>query len=278
MTFATYEASKDDGKPVELLLVQHLTRAWAYTTADSPVVHDGHVYLPLPMDHTAIKQSGEVGKSTITVRLARNSDVANLFRQQPPSSVVTLTLFVKHDGDDDVKAFWKGRIVNCEWLSEWVSLTVENARSSMQRTGLRRVTSSQCPHPLYSIGEGLCNVDKELYRQDLVVSEINGTTITVASATPFADGHFAGGMASWVHSDDGYTEQQMITSSGTVSTVSTVVLVTRPKGLIVGQVVSLYPGCDHTAAVCLNRFNNKPNYGGQEFIPKKNPFAGSVLY
>lgn len=275
MTFASIETSRDDGKPVELILVQHLTRSWAYTTDTKPVVHDGRTYLPFPFKHSAIKQSGDIGKSTITVDVARDSDVADLFRQQPPSAVVTLTLYVKHDGDNDVKAFWKGRIVNCEWVAEWVTLTVENAHASLKRMGLRRVISSQCPHPLYSVGEGLCNVDPAAYQQDFVVASVTGNTVLATNAGSLGVGYFSGGMAKWTHATDGYTEQQMITSSDILGNV---ILVTRPKGLIVGQTISLYPGCDHLPTTCHARFNNKLNYGGQEFVPKKNPFSGTILY
>src|SRR3546814_7797331 len=35
--------------------------------------------------------------------------------------------------------------------------------------------------------------------------------------------------------------------------------------------VILYPGCDHSRATCISKFNNLLNYGGYDFIPVKNP-------
>ena len=40
--------------------------------------------------------------------------------------------------------------------------------------------------------------------------------------------------------------------------------------------VTLYPGCDHTLNDCINKFDNRDNYGGFQWIPSKNPFANNV--
>lgn len=274
MTFGLIETSKDDAKPVELLLVSYMTNHWAHTNGDTDFTHDGRNYSPMPFEHTALKQTGDVAKTTLTLRVPQDAQFGELFRVQPPTGVVGVTLFVSHYGDNDVKAFWKGKIVNAEWEQPWLTLTVENAYSSLKRLGLRRVYSTQCPHPLYSQGLGLCNVNEASHRITATVNSINGLTIncnTVGLGVNF----LAGGKVTWVHQTAGYTEGRMITSSDQFGNFN---VPTIPLGLSVGQQVTIVPGCDHSLEACHAKFNNALNFGGMEHIPRKNPFAGTSMY
>ena len=275
MSFASQETSADSGKPIELLLISYLTNVWCYTTAERQVVYDGRTYNPVPMEHDALKTSGEIANTTLTISIAQDCPVGELFRVQPPSGVVGATLFVKHVEDVEAKAFWKGRIVNSEWEYPWLKLTVENVRSSLKRMGLRRKYSTQCPHALYGQGLGLCNVDKEAFKSTHTVATVTGTSATAASLTSFVDGYFSGGYAEWVHASTGYKEMRMILSSYADGHI---VLSSVPVGLIPGSVMTLYPGCDHLSSMCDTKFNNSLNFGGMEHIPKKNPFGGTTLY
>lgn len=275
MTFAAIETSEDEGRPLELLMVSYLTNHWYYTTAEEPVTYDGHVYSPLPIKHGDIEPTGDVAKSQIQINVPQDSPIGELFRVQPPTGVVTVTLFAKHVGDAEVKAIWKGRIVNVEWEQPWLNLTTESVFSSLQRLGLRRKYATQCPHPLYSIGHGLCNVVKADHKVDYAVTTITGATVNCAAAAGAAVDHFAGGFVTWIHAASGYMEQRMVKSSDAAGNL---VLTSQPPGLLVGATLSTYPGCDHSLATCHSKFNNALNYGGAPFIPTKNPFNGSTLY
>ena len=275
MTFAAVETSVDEGSPLELLMVSYLTNQWYYTTAESPVSYDGHTYTPLPIKHGAIAQTGDVAKSQLTISVPQDCPVGELFRIQPPTAIVTVTLFQKHAGESEVKAVWKGRIVNNGWEQPWLNLTTESVFSSLQRLGLRRKYATQCPHPLYSQGHGLCNVVKADHKVDYVVTSISGATVNCAAAVGAAAEFFAGGLVTWVHATSGYAEQRMVKSSDALGNF---VLTSAPLGLVVGATISTYPGCDHSTEACDSKFNNSLNYGGMPFIPTKNPFNGSTIY
>lgn len=274
MTFASLETSEDSGKPIELLLVSYMTNHWAYTNADNPVTYDGRTYLPIAMSHDALKTSGDVAKTTLTVKVPQDCPVGELFRVQPPSGVVSLTLFALHHGDSEAKAFWKGRIVNNEWAEPWLQLTVENVFSSLKRLGLRRKFSTQCPHALYGQGDGLCNVNEADHNVTATVVSISGLTIFCATLSGDAS-RFSGGKITWVHATGGYVEGRMITLSDMPGRLH---LVSPPYGLTVGAQIVVSPGCDHSSTTCHEVFDNALNYGGMEHIPRKNPFAGAILY
>lgn len=275
MTFAAIETSADEGRPLELLKVSYLTNNWHYTTSEESVTYDGQVYAPLPIKHSAIALTGDVAKSQLTISVPQDCPVGELFRVQPPTGVVSVTLFAKHVGDAEVKAIWKGRIVNVTWEQPWLNLTTESVFSSLQRLGLRRKYGTQCPHPLYSVGNGLCNVVKASYKTDYAVTSITGATVNCAAAAGAAVDHFAGGVVTWIHAESGYLEQRMVKSSDASGNF---VLTSQPPGLVVGAALSTYPGCDHSLDTCHSKFANALNFGGMPFIPTKNPFNGSTLY
>lgn len=275
MTFATVETSLEEGRPLELLKVSYLTNHWHYTTADESVVYDGQVYTPLPITHGNIAKTSDAAKSQLPIKVPQDCAVGELFRIQSPSGVVSLTLFGKHEQDAEVKVLWKGRIVTVEWGQPWLTLITESVFTSLQRTGLRRKFGTQCPHALYSQGHGLCNVNKNDFKLDYTVTSVSGLTVNIATIVGAAVDYFAGGMIEWIHAENGYMERRMITASDASGNLT---LTSPPPGLVAGMAVSTYPGCDHLPTTCNNKFGNSLNYGGQPFIPTKNPFNGSTLY
>lgn len=277
MSFDTIETSVDDGQPLELVQFTYLTNNWYFTTSESPVVYEGNTFSPLPFKHSDIAPSAEVSKSQITIGVPKDCPVGELFRAQSPAGLVTVTIFAKHAQDAQVKAIWKGRVINAEWQEPWLNLTSESVFSSLQRVGLRRNYAVQCPHTVYSQGEGLCNVNKESFRSDYVVTTISGLTVFCEDADGVAVDRFAGGEVTWTHATDGYLVRAMIKSNDGAGNFT---LLFPPQGLALGAAIHAYPGCDHDldSPNGCPKFGNQINYGGQPFIPKKNPFNGSTLY
>lgn len=274
MTFQAKETSVDDGRPVELLKVAYGAITWCYTTADVAITFDGLVYAPLPMSRAPLRPSAEIAKSSLTINVPQDCPFGNMYRVQPPSGIVSVTLLGEHYGDNDFKVLWKGRIINVNWQQPWMVLTVENVFSSLNRAGLRRRYSAQCPHVLYAQGDGLCNVNRATFKETYAVTALTGVTATFAGAIGRPSNFFAGGYIEWISTVDGSIERRMIRSSNTVT--GDIVLASLPVGLGVGVSVDLYPGCDHKLATCNAKFANSLNFGGTPYIPVKNPFAAMI--
>lgn len=276
MSFDLIETSTDSGQPFELVKVSYLTHNLCYTTAEVAVAYDGLLYTPMPMSHNDVSVTDDVSKSALTLRVPCDCPIGELFRVQPPPTVVTLTIFVMHVEDSQAKVQWKGRIVNAEWIDEsWLELTSESAFSSLQRLGVPRRFSVPCQLAVYSQGDGMCNADPALHEMSFVVSSITGATIRCNAAAGQPASKFAGGKISWTHGEKGYLEQRMINES---TSDGDFIMTAPPQGLIVGQTVKVLRGCDHTLSVCNTVFNNSLNYGGTPYIPLKNPFGGATLY
>ena len=61
-----------------------------------------------------------------------------------------------------------------------------------------------------------------------------------------------------------------------LQTTSVLLIMTPFRELENGDAVTLYAGCDHTAATCLAKFDNLVNFGGCPAVPEFNPFAAPI--
>lgn len=51
-----------------------------------------------------------------------------------------------------------------------------------------------------------------------------------------------------------------------------------PRSVQVGDAVSLTAGCSKTAHACLTLFNNRINFGGEDTLPGRNLYSGTIIY
>jgi len=99
------------------------------------------------------------------------------------------------------------------------------------------------------------------------IISIVGTKIEAAVFGTEANGGFASGIF-----EANNRSQMVVWHEGNFIRLAHIIF-----SLEVGMPLSVYAGCDHSAATCKDKFSNKINYGGQEFIPDKNPFVGDSV-
>lgn len=274
MTFDVVEKSQSDGRPIELYEIRYSGNYFRFTSSERIEVRDGLQFTPIPVTRSKIEASGDIAKANLTLTIPANNAIGELFRVQPPSEVVFLTIYAKHDLDGEFYVIWKGRILNGEWRWPWLDLTSDNVYTSLKRIGLRRRFSTQCTHPLYGVG---CYVDSEQHKQVMTLDGLTGIQLQFNEAVGKAADFYAGGFATWINPAGANLERRMIRASDGTSGVLT--LASLPIGLSVGMEVNVYPGCNHIYdGDCQNKFNNTENFGGVPFVPKKSPFGGSTLY
>ncbi len=253
------------GRPVELYEFARAHLRWRYTSADRVISYSGVDYQPAAIERGPIEAARELARSRLTITLARDNPVADMYRIAPPSDVVTAILRQLHHGDGEAVVLWTGRIVGVDWQGARARLTLEPIYTSIRRMGLRRRYQRACPHVLYGVG---CDLSRETWRLDTTVSSVSGITVQAAGVAAQGDGYYAGGMLEWTDASGVYERRHIAAHTG-----PSLELDAQPVGLAVGMAIRVYPGCDHTLATCNAKFNNAANYGGMPYIPQKNPFG-----
>jgi hypothetical protein len=285
MTFAAYEASRELGDPVQLFFFKfgpNLGDYYAYTDAVEEITYSGVTYEPVPIERENISTDGTLDKSSIKIDCDIGTGIAEIFRVYPPAYVVSLIIRQGHLGDPDNEflVIWAGRVTAASRTDGKAMLAGEPISTSMRRPMLRRHYQFGCPHALYSVGDGLCNADKASKTLSATVASVSGATVTMNSGWngSFSGAKFLGGFFEWVN-DDGLTDRRtIIRVSGNVLSLSGI-----PKDVDPGDTASVVVGCNHKAYAdvdgdCQPLHDNIVNYGGDLWIPLKNPIGNYNNY
>lgn len=268
MSYATYEASFQSGEPVELYEFIQGTTTWRYSSGQDVVTYLSHTFFPSPITRQGIKQSTDVFKNTMTLTFPQSHELASQFIGFAPDEVTTLTIYRGHATDPagEFQVAWRGRVTAGTATGTKVDIDCEPIYTSLQRPGLRARFEYTCRYAVYMRG---CNVDKETKRFNGVASVgSGGLHVTVAGAGALGATYFVGGML--IGPDN--IARFITAQSGDLLTLQ------RPYvGVLPGDALKLYPGCDGAKTTCITKFNNLPNYGGFPWIPVRNPFDGSSI-
>jgi uncharacterized phage protein (TIGR02218 family) len=123
----------------------------------------------------------------------------------------------------------------------------------------RNLYQANCLHTLYDAD---CGIVRATY--GALVSDIgSSSTININCNAAQAAGYFNGGYVVW--------------NTGALAGIKRTIKYYVPGNFAIfnplpnapslGDTLTLYPGCDKSLSVCINKFNNKANFRGMPFIP-----------
>lgn len=262
MSYNSTEASVAGGKPVELYDFAFGINHWRYTSCPETITYQQKEYDPVTIKRGDLEASDNAFKNELEVIVGRDNAFATQFIATPLDGIVTLTIYRGH-GTDYI-TFWNGIVSSIIFNSDEIKIVCSPKTSSLLRTGLRRKYQKLCNWPLYASG---CNVNQESFKVTGPIATVNGLQVTSAIFATKADGWFTAGKIVVGNA------KRLITAH----TGSTVTLSSQIVGLVAGQSFTAYAGCNHTMDTCRTKFDNLDNYGGQPWIPTKNPFTGDPI-
>lgn len=273
MTFEDRENSAEQGEPIELYRFIYQNQILRYTNAQATsVTVDLQTWEGVTIDHTDIEHTGEMAKNDITLTVLKDFPMAEAFKIAPPSSQILLTIYQYHVGDpqDEFATIWSGRVLNCEWKDDGTAeLGCENIYTSLRRPGLRRRYQRQCQHSLYNGTPGSgCAVNRELFKTTVVLTDVQGTTLTGPAIGAQPADWFPGGYVDFEFAPGFFHRRSIRSQDGNN------IVITHPiDGLVAGMQVFAFAGCDHIPVTCRTKFDNLDNYGGFPNVPRTNPFG-----
>lgn len=279
MGFSLFEISSWLGRPVCLYEFQWGETFYRYTSADRVVEHgDDDLGNPVEWEPISISDNGftqGVTQQDFTITLPRSNPVVQLFRSTPPSRTISIVCrrFHKDDVDQESTVYWSGSIGNVR-PKDAVSAEIIGIplTTTLRRSGMRLCWERGCPHALYDEG---CRVDRELFKTVTTITAMTGASIEVASLGAWPAAQYAGGYVEWEATAEGTKDNRAIEGSGGGLVLN---LMGTTDRMEVGQDITLYLGCDLTAATCQGVFNNLANHGGFEFLAGKSPFDGNPVF
>lgn len=277
MAYDEFTESVEDGEPIQLFLFRYGSQPgeyYGYTDHDEELTVSSIVYSPVSIDRDEIESDGTLDRANLKVTTEIGTEVAELFRVYPPSSVVTLVIAEGHVGDPDEQFLvtWAGRIVSAERRESELVMTGELVSTSMRRPGLRRHYQIGCMHELYG---PICQADKPSKTVAATVASISGAIVTLTGGWngAFAAEKFLGGLFEWPTPGGSTNRRTILRVSGNALSLSGIT-----HDLAATDSVDVVLGCNHKPYAegggdCQPLHDNILNYGGCFWIPLKNPIG-----
>lgn len=259
MAYDDYENSVSDSEPVELFEFTQGSSIWRWTSANVPIEYDTYTWEPTYIERGEIEQAGDDVRNEMSVIVHYTNALAALFIPASPELATSFVLYRGHESTFIV--YWIGSVLGVSFQGEDATIKIGPPLRGGATSGLRRKYQKQCTYPLYG---SQCGVNKLSYLLSGVVNNINGTVLTINVANSKPDGWFTGGQFV-----SGQTKRMIMGHTGTSVTLS------QGINLVdIGDSCTLYAGCGHGYTVCDTKFSNRINFGGQPWIPSRNPFGG----
>lgn len=250
--------------PLELYEFLQGATAWRYTSGDRAVTHLGHEYLPRAIARKEIRHSQEESTGSVELTLPKTDPVALLFRGHLPPRPLSLTIWRVQRQDLLGGAIFTGSVSSVSFEGAIATLKCAPLEELLNRPAPGLVFQSQCNWVLYGAG---CGVSAAAFRHSGHVARIEGLALHVAGVGGKPDGWFRAGYVLSAAGDRRF----VVNHTGEVLTLNAPF-----DGLAVGDLVSVYAGCQRTEADCQERFDNLDRFFGFPRMPSRNAFLGTV--
>lgn len=273
MSFDARDKSVANGAPIKLYRFRRGVLSWAYTGADRHMEFNDELFRTVPggINDDGIRRTGETNADRLKITGPANLDVAMLYRSFPPSVEIELTVYEHHLGDTEAKAVWNGTIESVSWPSlDRCVISAQPYTSTLDVPGLRLTWGRNCGAALF---DRRCKVNRELFRVDISIQSLDGSAISSEIVSGYAAGWFDGGFAEWTVGVGEADRRAIERQAGAVLT-----LMGGTAGLVVGQALRIFPGCNRTAAMCHSKFNNLLNMRADPNMMGKNIFNGNPVF
>ncbi|MBB1061878.1 phage BR0599 family protein [Marilutibacter spongiae] len=284
--FEDLELSRFFGRKVALYLFKRGAVEHRFTSRDRDLTIGGETYVAARgISHSEIRQtaaSPQKNQLTVTVPYRMDPNAADQpvtqvlgdwFNPYPPGERVLVTVMTTHLGDPDeqVNVEWLGRVLGPKFTDTTLELACDPSYRNARTSGRQARIGRNCDVPVYSQGEGMCNLDKAAHEVPATLSAVAGLALT-APAFAAAPRNLGGGFIEWTRLD-GLTERRTIWSHAG----DTVVVNFGAADLAIGLDLSAYPGCAHNSEAC-DSYGNGVNYPGYKNLPTSDPLPRSQAW
>ncbi len=273
MSYDSLEASIAAGEPYFLYLFDNGSDIPTRLTSE-PVnlTRMGEQWYPSPVSHGEIEFTGNVEKQDLLLTFPLADTYAQTLLD-PALLVTTVTVWRGHRSDvaEELRVYWRGRVVGAKDQPRKIEVSVESIFTSMRRPGLRARYQRSCRFVLY--GQDGCKLNRADFEVLATVTAVNGLVLTVPDAATVEAKEYLGGIVNYVnklHFIVGHSGEQLTLSTAFASLTEDV----NDHG---PQLVLLSPGCNLSLDRCEVRFANDINHGGFPWLPTENPFETRIV-
>ena len=279
--YDTAEASVQDSEPRELFVisVNDGVTVYRHTSATRDIVYLNNVYTSIALERgeLAITMPGDE-KDLIVTLPVDHAFVRRWTAQAVPPRKAELTAYRQNGGETET--IWNGPITSMNAEGSVAKFRVPSRAGEWMLRLIPSITAGrECSNVLY---DAACAVSRTgsfgglAFKVTATVIYVNGRDVRVDLGSTDRNGTWAeGGELLHTATGDRMTITLQTDLSPGVSAVADLRMQMQIVGLAVGHSVDVFAGCDHSIAVCSDKFDNRPNFRGFPSMPSQNPFTPS---
>lgn len=266
---------------------------WRYTSYPAQIVSNGSAFGPANINHGAIKRSMGAERDEVTIDGERVA--GNIFTYLAPLTPA-LKVWVKIEeatvsAPNATTALFVGLVTRAPMDGRKVSARCSGMLDALGGNAPGFLIGPSCNYKVFKAGcfkagrptPGPVLADYQATVNITVISA-DRRTITMEGAALSGNNPVGFSKATLNYWAAGYletgagTNYQLITILSSTAalflpTATVTFKLARPLGAsaAVGHAVTLTPGCERSLKTCLNKFDNRVNYGGHDRVPDSNP-------
>lgn len=265
MSFQAYEESSQSGSRIEITTLSLGNSVYRmHNSVEPELTYDTNTYFRTQISRGSIT----TGQEYLEIELPGSHEFSREFATIAPGRTATLTIQSWHREDpSDVITIYKGvvRAVAFTQQAAVSKLSVIPLSEAFDKEIPERTFQASCNNVLF---DNKCQVSSGLFSYENTVSAINDNIVTVSGLeSAKGTGWSTGGYVAL-----GVLDYRLILEQDG----DDLILVLPFHETVLGQNVTVYAGCDHTAATCQSKFNNGINFGGCPYVPTLNIFIHGI--
>lgn len=273
MTIVGVETAVESAEPIDFYQITVGSRVYWLTSADKDTTFNSQVYVSTAIQRTPAKVSASNSDGSITIQIPQDHALSALFYGVPPGQKGTINIRRTHKSllTGGVYEFaFTGYLSNVKFEGDlFTAIRWASPAEFLGRNAPRFKYIGLCNHVL---GDAWCGKDLEALKLTASVTALPAADIiTVPGSSGLGADYLEGGFVSFT-SPGGPDYRLILSQSG-----NDLRLLAPFMDSVLGQLVSVYPGCKHRPVQdCQGKFNNLPQFGGFPHIPVINPFQTRI--
>ena len=233
---------------------------YRYTSADKEVIYNNQKYTPKTIKRSSIKYNESLSTMQVTLSVIHSDDPANQFILTTPIELIWVQI-IKVFRDQVpyyASSLFTGTIKTGDFKGNVSSLVCTGFEHFLKRIIPKERHQPTCNVFLYS---EKCKVDKTLFSITTTIAQItNGLILRVSGSINETEGYYI-----WGYVETGEYYSMIVDQSGGT------LYLRYPIVAEVGDVITVYAGCNGKVSTCEDKFNNIDNFRGQPMISIDNP-------
>lgn len=259
-----YIAKEEDShrKPLELYKIWHGTTYYYHTNGDVAVTFDSQTYTPATIKRTSIQYDSDLDANTLRVQFSRALDPLSKYIASNPVEIVWVEVsrLFRDQSPLEKSVIFFGQIQSTATKGAALKVRCVGFEFFLKQPVPTLRYQPQCNWTVFDTKCAKSSTGFTVTANSVTVSS-EGLEITHANFGTKADHYFKMGDLVWGD------YHRLITYH-----IGTLIKIRYPvEGLVTGENVTVYAGCEGSITMCYEKFDNKDNFGGHPYIPRDNP-------